>query len=325
MLRRSRSIPGSRWQSIGYGPCVTESAVWSTWTGVLALEDQPGADGRSIAPDALTWPMMPVPLFRMDGNESEYVGTITRISRRDGRLEASGRIGGYPPGAVLAVHMHIDAQGVRPKDRGTDPRRIDGGAIVGARLADLATWPEAVIVVDAAAPAPPAPPAPPAEPAASGLGPTLRLRPPIRTARLRLRPVDGAAALGADGQSLTLGIELASGGALIGEVVVSWPSSDHGSGEISCAIDPEAMGQGYATEACAAVVGLAFDPDGGLGLHRVVTRMHGGNTAAARLAERLGLRQEAHHRRAEHVDGQWADVLIYAVLAEEWATGGPAR
>lgn len=93
--------------------------------------------------------MLPVPLFRMDGNESEYVGTINEIVRVAGRLEASGRIAGFAEGEVLAVHMHIDAQGVRPKDRGTDPRRIPGGAIVGARLAESANWPDALIVVGA--------------------------------------------------------------------------------------------------------------------------------------------------------------------------------
>ncbi|MCW2604976.1 MAG: hypothetical protein JWN61_3111, partial [Pseudonocardiales bacterium] len=80
---------------------MTETAAWSTWTGVLAIEDEAAADGRSIEPGALNWPMMPVPLFRMDGNESEYVGTILEISRSGGRLVASGRIAGYREGAVL--------------------------------------------------------------------------------------------------------------------------------------------------------------------------------------------------------------------------------
>ena len=126
---------------------MTESAAWSAWTGVLAIENELAADGRSIEPGALTWPMMPAPLFRMVGNESEYVGTIQQIRRIDGRLEASGRIAGYAEGEVLAVHMHIDAQGVRPNDRGADPRRIHGGSIVGARLADSPNWPDAVITI----------------------------------------------------------------------------------------------------------------------------------------------------------------------------------
>jgi RimJ/RimL family protein N-acetyltransferase len=183
------------------------------------------------------------------------------------------------------------------------------------------------------------------------------LRPsyPITTARLRLRPLtaDDTAALLAyrgdpevcrylpfepmdeqvlatrlagdlgrreitgEGQSLTLGAELAGTGSLIGDVVLFFHSARHAGGEIGYVFHPAAARQGYATEACAAVLDLAFD---NLGLHRVTARMDGRNSASARLATRLGLRQEAHHRSSEMFKGEWADLDTYAVLDEEWHT-----
>ena len=74
-------------------------------------------------------------------------------------------------------------------------------------------------------------------------------------------------------------------------------------------------GQGFATEACTAVLDLAFEH---LGLHRVVANMDARNTASARLAERLGMRREAHHRSAEMFKGEWSDLLVYAILDREW-------
>jgi RimJ/RimL family protein N-acetyltransferase len=46
--------------------------------------------------------------------------------------------------------------------------------------------------------------------------------------------------------------------------------------------------------------------------------MEARNGASARLASRLGMRQEAHHRSSEMFKGEWADILIYALLDSEW-------
>lgn len=185
----------------------------------------------------------------------------------------------------------------------------------------------------------------------------MELRPtyPINTARLRLRPLtadDTAALLAyrgdaevcrylpfepmdeqvlatrlggdlgrreitAEGEGLTLGVELATDGSLVGDVVLFFHSAQHAGGEIGYVFHPDAAGQGYATEACAAVLDLAFDD---LGLHRVTARMDGRNSASARLVARLGMRQEAHHRSSEMVKGAWTDLAVYAVLDQEWRT-----
>lgn len=127
-----------------------------------------------------------------------------------------------------------------------------------------------------------------------------------------------------EGQGLTLGLRLAATGELIGDVVLFFHSSEHRSGEIGYVLNPAFGGQGYATEAAAAVLDLAFAPEWGLALHRVTARMVSTNAASARLASRLGMRQEAHHRSSEMFKGSWIDVLIYAILAEEWRAGTSA-
>ena len=122
----------------------------------------------------------------------------------------------------------------------------------------------------------------------------------------------------AEGQALTLGAEVAASGRLVGDVTLFFHSARHRGGEIGYAFHPDVAGQGYATEACAAVLNLAFDKLDGLGLHRVVARMDSRNSASARLATRLGMRQEAHHLSSGMFKGEWADEVIYALLRHEW-------
>jgi hypothetical protein len=51
---------------------------------------------------------------------------------------------------------------------------------------------------------------------------------------------------------------------------------------------------------------------------RVVARIEARNTPSARLAERLGMRREAHLVQNEIFKGEWGDELVFAVLAREW-------
>ncbi|MFY1695885.1 GNAT family N-acetyltransferase [Solwaraspora sp. WMMA2101] len=118
-----------------------------------------------------------------------------------------------------------------------------------------------------------------------------------------------------DGQALTLGIEVAATGRLIGDVVLFWHSRAQRGGEIGYVVHPDASGQGYATEAARALLGLGFDQ---LGLHRIVARIDERNTPSARLARRLGMRQEARLVRNDFFKGEWSTELDFAMLADEW-------
>ncbi len=120
----------------------------------------------------------------------------------------------------------------------------------------------------------------------------------------------------AEGVALTLGAEIAATGRLIGDVMLYFTSAQHRSGEIGYVFHPGVGGQGYATEAVHAVLHLAFDE---LGLHRVIARVDARNEASARLAARLGMRQEGHLVENEWFKGEWSDELDFALLAAEWS------
>jgi RimJ/RimL family protein N-acetyltransferase len=141
-----------------------------------------------------------------------------------------------------------------------------------------------------------------------------------RVLRERLATDLGRRDLTAEGQGLTLGVELADSGRLVGDVVLFLRSVSNAAGELGYAFHPDVTGNGYATEACVAMLDLAFDKTDGLGLHRVVAGMDSRNTGSARLAARLGMRQEGYFRGSEMFKGVWADVISYGMLDEEWYT-----
>jgi RimJ/RimL family protein N-acetyltransferase len=117
-----------------------------------------------------------------------------------------------------------------------------------------------------------------------------------------------------DGDGLVLGIQRADTGEVIGDLMLRWLSTEHAGGEIGYVVSPAHGGQGYATEAAHAALHIAF---GEFGLHRVIARLDPRNTASAKLAARLGMRQEAHLVENEWFKGEWADELDFAMLASE--------
>ena len=130
-----------------------------------------------------------------------------------------------------------------------------------------------------------------------------------------------ATALTDEGQSLTLGVERPGSGDLIGDVVLFWHSRQHLGGEIGYVFNPDYGGQGYATEAAHALLRLGFEE---LGLHRIVARLDERNDASARVARRLGMRQEARLVHNELFKGEWSTELDFAMLADEWPSHRPA-
>jgi RimJ/RimL family protein N-acetyltransferase len=92
---------------------------------------------------------------------------------------------------------------------------------------------------------------------------------------------------------------------------------EHRQGEIGFVLDPRHQGRGYATEAAAALLALAFET---YGLHRVTGRLEPRNAPSARVLERLGMRREAHLIENEWVKGEWQSEVIYAMLDREFLT-----
>ena len=128
--------------------------------------------------------------------------------------------------------------------------------------------------------------------------------------------VDGLRSdIDAPGQWINLAVHIADTDEIAGDVGIGWVSDVHRQAEVGYTFLPEHHGHGYATEAAAAMVDLAFT---NLGAHRVMGNLDARNSASARVLERLGMRREAHLIQNEWVKGEWTDEVIYAVLADEW-------
>ena len=131
-------------------------------------------------------------------------------------------------------------------------------------------------------------------------------------------PALNRSTLEAEGDVLWLGIAQADDDVIVGDVILAWRSAEHRQAEIGYVLNPDHGGRGYVTEACSALLALAFDD---LNVHRVMARIDARNEASARVARRLGMRQEAHLIGNEWFKGAWSDELQFAILAEEWRAG----
>ncbi|MET0937403.1 MAG: GNAT family protein [Luteibacter sp.] len=104
-------------------------------------------------------------------------------------------------------------------------------------------------------------------------------------------------------------------GELLGDLGVHFPGSTNDAIEFGVSLRPERQGQGYAREAMAAALTLAF---GEWGYRRSVASVDPRNVASIALLRSLGFRQEAHHVESYFFRGEWVDDVIFAMLAREW-------
>ncbi|MFD0883633.1 GNAT family N-acetyltransferase [Streptosporangium algeriense] len=125
----------------------------------------------------------------------------------------------------------------------------------------------------------------------------------------------GQTALTEEKQPLTVAVELAATGELIGDAMLFWVSEQHRCGEVGYVFHPGHHGRGYATETVLALLELGFD---GMDLRRIIGRLDARNDASARVLERAGMRREAHLVENELFKGEWTDELVYAILQREW-------
>ncbi|MFM2719173.1 GNAT family N-acetyltransferase [Microbacterium mcarthurae (nom. nud.)] len=133
--------------------------------------------------------------------------------------------------------------------------------------------------------------------------------------RRRIGHLFGQTRLEGDRAGVVLVIERVADGAIIGDLVLFHLDGDAGSAEIGWVLSPAAGGQGLATEAVRALIDTAFSI---YGLRRLVARIDADNVRSLALAERLGMRREAHLVENEWFKGRWSDEVDYAVLAREW-------
>jgi RimJ/RimL family protein N-acetyltransferase len=104
-------------------------------------------------------------------------------------------------------------------------------------------------------------------------------------------------------------------GELLGDFGVHFPASTNDPIEFGLSLRPERQGRGFAREAMAAVLDLAF---GEWAYRRAVGSVDPRNIASIALLRSLGFRQEAHHVESYLFRGEWVDDVIFALLAREW-------
>lgn len=78
---------------------------------------------------------------------------------------------------------------------------------------------------------------------------------------------------------------------------------------------PEYRGEGYMTEAVELVLDYAFDA---LGLERVAAWVVEFNESSHAVLERLGFTHEGTTHHGRFARGEFQDMLIYGILADEW-------
>lgn len=74
-------------------------------------------------------------------------------------------------------------------------------------------------------------------------------------------------------------------------------------------------GEGYASEACRAVLEIAFED---LKLHRVEAGIAPDNKSSIRVAKAIGLRKEGLSLKRLFNRGKWVDMLIFAATCEDF-------
>lgn len=88
-----------------------------------------------------------------------------------------------------------------------------------------------------------------------------------------------------------------------------------GSAELGIMLASEHWGEGYGTEASRLLTTFAFEERR---IHRMVAEAIDENVGSCRIWEKLGFRQEARLKEAAYHQGQHMDLLLYAVLEDEW-------
>lgn len=107
-----------------------------------------------------------------------------------------------------------------------------------------------------------------------------------------------------------LAIVLADSKEVIGNAGVRCPKEGSNLAELGYELAPAHWGNGYATEAAAALVSFAFEE---LKLQRLQANCNAENAASARVLSKLGFRMEWHEPGAVYFKGRWWDMLHYSL------------
>lgn len=105
-------------------------------------------------------------------------------------------------------------------------------------------------------------------------------------------------------------------GMLLGGAELQMASVEHRRADIGYVLSRDAWGNGYATEAAAALLRFGFDR---LGLHKLSATCDPENAGSARVLEKIGMHREGLLRAHFLIRGEWRDRLLWAALRDRRA------
>ena len=105
-------------------------------------------------------------------------------------------------------------------------------------------------------------------------------------------------------------------GKMIGTAGFTHFSIANDSAEIGYVINPDYQGIGIATEAARAVIDFGFNT---LNLNRIEARCMKGNDKSIRVMEKCGMKVEGTMRSLIYAKGNYVDVVIAAIIGNEYA------
>ncbi|PSR70510.1 hypothetical protein PHLCEN_2v13661 [Hermanssonia centrifuga] len=113
-------------------------------------------------------------------------------------------------------------------------------------------------------------------------------------------------------------IAVKSTGEFVGNVGLSPRVTKNREATLAVTIASHHWSKGYGTEVLNFVIDYAFRS---LALHRVSLGVFALNSRAVALYKKVGFVEEGRLRKATWIDGEWQDVILMAVLEDEWPAG----
>jgi [ribosomal protein S5]-alanine N-acetyltransferase len=110
----------------------------------------------------------------------------------------------------------------------------------------------------------------------------------------------------------TFAVERVADGTVIGAAELQVVSGEHRRADMGYVLGRAAWGQGYATEAAAAILRYGFDH---VDLHKISATCDPDNVASARILEKIGMRREGLLQEHLLIRGQWRDRLLWAAVS----------
>jgi len=118
-----------------------------------------------------------------------------------------------------------------------------------------------------------------------------------------------------------IGIALRETDELVGDIGLHVPAHEPRQLEFGITVAPEYQSRGIASEALLALLGYVFDA---AAEHRIFASVDPLDHRSIALMRRLGMRQEAHFLKSLWFKGDWADEIVFGMLAREWRARQPA-